>query len=388
MKFLHTSDWHVGKALKQRSRLVEQRAVLAEIVGLAAEHDVDAVVIAGDLYDHAAPSAAAQDLVVSTLLDLHRLGTEVLAIAGNHDHPETFEAYRPLMLLAGIHLAGHVRAPDNGGVVSFTARSTGEPVNVATMPFLPARHVVRAAQVAAPQAENTARYDEAHRQILHALATGFRDDAVNIVTAHVTILNASAGGGERPSQSVADYVVPATIFPIEAHYVALGHLHRRQKIPAGCPVHYSGAPIAVDFGEVENTPQVLLVEAGIGTPAVVTDIPITSGRRLRTVRGAVEEVLTVAEEYAADYLNVVLTELPGPGDRERLAQALPDLIHLRRDPSLVAPRARTASDVLRSGATAQELFDRYCADTSTTNPKVSRLFAELHDEATSTAPAL
>jgi DNA repair protein SbcD/Mre11 len=111
MKFLHTADWHTGKTLKGRDRLDEQRAVLGEIVRIAEEQQVDAVLIAGDVYDSVAPSAPAQQLVVRTLLALRRTGAEVFAIAGNHDHAPTFEAYRPLMGEVGITLVGAARRP-------------------------------------------------------------------------------------------------------------------------------------------------------------------------------------------------------------------------------------------------------------------------------------
>jgi len=104
VKFLHTSDWHIGKTLKGRNRLEEQTGVLQEITQIAIGHDVDAVLIAGDLYENAAPAADAQRLVVRTLLRLAKQGIEVIVIAGNHDHGATFEAYRPLMNVAGIHV--------------------------------------------------------------------------------------------------------------------------------------------------------------------------------------------------------------------------------------------------------------------------------------------
>ncbi len=126
MKFLHTSDWHVGKTLQGRSRLDEQEAVLTEIVGLAEQHQVDAVLIAGDLYDTSAPSADAQRILIKTLLALAGTGAQVIAMAGNHDSPAMLDAYRPLARHAGITLLGQPRAADRGGVVTFTARSTGE----------------------------------------------------------------------------------------------------------------------------------------------------------------------------------------------------------------------------------------------------------------------
>ena len=160
MKILHTSDWHVGKTLKGRDRLDEQRAVLAEIVGIAREHEVDAVLVAGDLYDAAVPSAEAQQLVVRALLALRRHRRR-----GGRDRRQprprrTFDAYRPLMAAAGITMVGRFRPAEHGGVVSFAARSTGEPVNVALLPFLSQRYAVRAAElVAATPAENSAAYD-------------------------------------------------------------------------------------------------------------------------------------------------------------------------------------------------------------------------------------
>ena len=273
MKFLHTADWHVGKTLKGHDRLDEQKAVLAEIATIAEANEVDAVLVAGDVYDSSAPSAPAQQLVVQTLLAMRRAGAEVIVIAGNHDHGPTFEAYRPLMGIAGITLAGIYRSPDKGGLVRFAARSDGADVQVAMLPFLSQRYAVRAAEIAAnTPSENVRAYDELVRQVVGSLTGGFSGDTVNLVMSHVTCVGGTFGGGERPAQSIFEYSVPAAIFPVSAHYVALGHLHRRQTLPAPAPVHYSGSPLAVDFGEQDNTSVVCLVEAAPGTPARVTDI--------------------------------------------------------------------------------------------------------------------
>src|SRR5674536_279817 len=91
------------------------------------------------------------------------------------------------------------------------------------------------------------------RNILAVLTESFRPDAVNLVLAHLTVTGGALGGGERAAQSIFEYHVSVSAFPVSAHYVALGHLHRRQTLPAGCPVSYCGAPLAVDFGEQDNT---------------------------------------------------------------------------------------------------------------------------------------
>lgn len=383
---MHTSDWHVGKPLKGRDRLDEQRAVLREIIQVAEEQQVDAVLIAGDLYESFAPSAAAQKLVVDALLKLRRTGAEVLAIAGNHDHAGTFEAYRPLMRHAGIHLAGEVRAADNGGVVTFAARSTGEPVRVAVLPFLSQRYAVRAAQlVAQTPAENVGAYDQMVRDVLGNLTAGFTADSVNVVMSHLTITHGVMGGGERAAQSIFEYSVPAHIFPVEAHYVALGHLHRRQQLAAPCPVHYSGSPLAVDFGEQENTNVVCLVEATPTTPAKITDIPIRSGRRLRTVSGTVEELAAMTDDLQDDYLRVWLQERTRAGLRDEVSTILPNALEVRIDPDFAAPTTtRPMTD--RGQRSPQELFAQFCSEHAVDDERVGKLFAELHDAITSAGP--
>lgn len=380
MKLLHTSDWHVGKTLKGRSRLDEQKAVLAEIVALALEHEVDAVLIAGDVYENVAPTAEAQQLVVRTLLRLAQAGIEVIAIAGNHDHGPTFEAYRPLMRQVRIQLIGNARPADKGGVYRFTARSTGEQAMVATLPFLSQRYAIRAAQVLTnTPAENAGAYDQHVRDVLANLTEPFGDQAVNLVMAHLTCIGGTMGGGEREAQSIMEYSVPAGIFPLDAHYVALGHLHRRQSLPAAAPVHYSGAPLAIDFGEQDNTNVVCLVEVSPDRPARVTDLPISSGRRLRTITGTVDQLLADPDSYGDDFLRLRVTQPAYAGLREQVLERLPNALEIRIDPQFsINPHRPARHD--RLVRTPAQLFADYCADTGIEDQRLNRLFDELADE--------
>lgn len=384
MKFLHTSDWHVGKSLKGRSRLDEQRAVLREIVGVARDHGVDAVLVAGDVYDSAAPTAEAQRVVVDALLALRQAAPEVIVIAGNHDHAATFDAYRPLMRVGGITIVGRARTAVDGGVVEFTARSTGDPVTVAVLPFLSQRYAVRAAElVTQSPAESAAGYDELVREVLGELTAGFRDHAVNVVMAHLTVTGGQFGGGERAAQSIFEYHVPAAAFPADAHYVALGHLHRRQTLPAAALVVYCGAPLPVDFGEQDNRPVVCVVEAAPGVPARVTDVPITCGRRLRTVRGTVAELRAAASSYGEDYLRVWVREPARAGLRDEIAEFLPNALDVRIDPDFAvaaSPDARPS----RGGPerTPRELFAEFLQLRGIADERLDTLFARLHDEVT------
>jgi exonuclease SbcD len=383
VKFLHTADWHVGKTLKGRDRLDEHKQVLAEIAGIAEANQVDAVLLAGDVYDSAVPSAPAQHLVIQTLLRMRRAGAEVIVIAGNHDHGPTFEAYRPLMGEVGITLAGAYRPPDTGGVVRFAARSDGADTQVAILPFLSQRWAVRAAEIAEnTPAENVRVYDDQVRRVVESLTSGFGGGTVNLVMSHLTCVGGGFGGGERQAQSIFEYSVYPTIFPVSAHYVALGHLHRRQTLPSHAPVHYSGAPLPVDFGEQDNTNVVCLVEAAPGVPARVTDIPVAAGRRLRTVRGTLAELEAQAGSFGEDYLRVWLREATRAGLRDDTVAILPNALEVRIDPEFAQQGSATIRDPDRATRTPAQLFADYCATRQVSDQKLTALFAELHDEVT------
>src|SRR5262249_2015970 len=143
VRFLHTADWHVGKVLRGVSRLDEQRVVLAEIVQLAGAERVDAVVVAGDVFESAAPTAEAEQLAWSTLLGLRATGAQVVVIAGNHGRAGRFAALAPVFAGAGITLVGRLRRPADGGVITVPARD-GQVARVALLPFVSQRGIVKA----------------------------------------------------------------------------------------------------------------------------------------------------------------------------------------------------------------------------------------------------
>ena len=172
----------------------------------------------------------------------------------------------------------------------------------------------------------------------------------------------------------------------QAHYVALGHLHRRQTLPAPCPVVYSGAPFAVDFGEQDNTPVVCLVQATPSTPAKVTDIAITAGRRLRTVHGTVAELVARADEFGDDFLRVYVREPTSAGLRETITDALPNALEVRIDPEFAAVVNPARPTVHPADRSPGELFAEYCTSVGVADTRVQALFEQLHDRITMSGP--
>jgi exonuclease SbcD len=379
MKLLHTSDWHVGKVLKGQSRLAEHIAVLAQVVEIARAERPDLVIVAGDLYDTAAPSPDAVRVVTRALSALRSTGADVAVIGGNHDNGPALDALRPWAEAAGIALRGAVR--DNAAEHVLAGETAGgERWRLVALPFLSQRYAVRATEMyELTAAEATQTYADHIGRLLGRLAEGFEPGAVNLVTAHLTVVGAKSGGGEREAHTVLGYAVPTTVFPAGAHYVALGHLHRAQQVPGACPVRYSGSPLAVDFGEEDNTPSVTIVDVTADTPAKAREVPVTAATALRTVRGTLEELSRLDTGDA--WLRVYVWEQPRAGLREEVQELLPRALEVRIDPDLVPADGTGTRTAQRAGRSPRELFADYLASRGNApDDGVRELFDELYEE--------
>lgn len=377
MRLLHTADWHVGKVLKGVSRLDEHRQVLAEIVEVARREHVDVVLMAGDVFESPLPSPEAQQLAWTTLLDLRRVAGHVFVVAGNHDPCEAFEAWRQVFAAAGITMVGRVKRPADGGVIEVAVGT--ERLRLAMLPFVSQRAVVKAADLFdADASQANAQYSDRVRQVIEALTATFAGDAVNVVLAHLTVANGAFGGGERETQSIFDYHVSATVFPPTASYVALGHLHRNQRMPAPCPVWYSGSPLAVDFGEEIARPAVMVIDVTPGQPAVVRAIELTTPRRLCTIEGTLAELTELAADVGDALVRVRVTEPARAGLAEDVRTVLPTAVDIR----IVAPAGahRTKAAPSRVGRSPHELFGAYLAEQNIADQRIETLFAALLDD--------
>ena len=384
MRILHTSDWHVGKVLKGRDRYDEHVGVLGSIVRAARDQDADLVLVAGDLFETAAPTAKSQGLVMRTLLALREDGRQVVVIAGNHDNQSLLDAvYRPVLGQLGLHVLGTPKRPDAGGTLALRTRA-GETARVAALPFLSHRYAVRAAEILLHEfAEHAQDYAQRVAEMVRLLTADFTADAVNVVMAHATLLGGRRGGGEREVQTSLDYELPASLFPVAAHYVALGHLHRQQEIPGPCPIFYAGSPLAIDFGEEANEPGALLITAEPGIRADARPLPIAGGRRLRTLRGTLDQVIADGEQAGDAYLRVVLAEPGRAGLGDLVREKLPNTLEVMLDDAhRPRPGVRDGERPSRIGRSPQELFRDYLSEQNIDDPRIAAMFAELLDEVT------
>ena len=378
MKLLHTSDWHVGKLIRGQSRADEHRAVLAEIAAVAADETVDLVLVAGDLFETSAPGPESEAVVYQALLDLAQVAP-VVVIGGNHDNPRRLQAVAPLLSLGRVTVLGQPAAPDDGGVVHLDAGGT--PVCLALLPFVSKRSIVKAHDLMADDAyEHAQAYDDRVRSVVARLCDGFVADTVNLVCAHAFAAGGTTGGGERSVHTIEDYSVGAQAFPVGAQYVALGHLHRAQDIPGPTRIHYSGSPLQLDFGEGRDTKSVAVVDLEPGVPASVRDVALTAGRGLRTLRGRMDELETVAGSTGDDFLRVVVTDTRRAGLADQIREWFPhcvDVIVRAPDEAAVPTHAPVV------GRDPGELFRAYLETTDLTDSRVPAAFDELLEEVTS-----
>jgi exonuclease SbcD len=379
VKVLHTSDWHVGKTLRGRDRGDEFEAVLAEVGDVARIEQVDLVLVVGDLFDTAAPTADAERIVYRALLDLSDQGRRpVVVVGGNHDNQRRLSAVRPLLDLGSIHVQPGLAAADKGGVLEL--RIGEQPVRIALLPFLSQRWIVKADDLMALDADqHQGQYKARMASVVEHLTAGFDEQAVNLVAAHLMVDGGTMGGGERSAHTIFEYSVPSTIFPVTCSYVALGHLHRPQAVPGPCPIRYSGSPLQLDFGETADHKAVTIVEAAPGRPANVREVPLSAGRRLRTLRGTLAELEAHADEVGDDHLRLVVREAPRVGLCDEVRERFPNVVDVVVErPSDGDERRERATP--RGGRTPIELFGDFLADRGEEDPKLVALFRELYDE--------
>lgn len=301
MKLLHTSDWHLGRSLHGASLIEHQRQFLTWLVELAVRERVDAVLVAGDVYDRAVPPTDAVRLLDDALAAFAAAGVPVMLTSGNHDSAIRLGFGRELGRAAGIHLRTELSALADPLVLHDDA---GE-LAVYGIPYLLPDAVMGELDAA-----------RSHTGVLSAAVARVRADAAArgiervIALAHAFVTGARGCDSERDIRVGGIGDAPADVFD-GLSYVALGHLHGAQRV--GERVHYCGSPLAFSFSEAGHTKSVSVVEIdAAGTPRV-DPVPVPVPRPLRELRGRLADLLATDEPGLADcWIKAVLTDARRP----------------------------------------------------------------------------
>ena len=303
MRILHTSDWHLGRSLAQESLLDDQAHLLEQVFQAIVEHRVDALIIAGDLFDRAVPRREAVQLFNDFLARVYgETGAAIVAIAGNHDAPDRVSFNAALQDPRRVLIRGPLRdrphalvLSDDHGQVAFSALPYCE--------IFAAREAFGDVSIASPAHVLAAQLAQA-RQHVPARARW-------VVTAHAFVEGGRVTETERPLAQVGGIeTVPSAMFD-GAAYVALGHLHRAQE--AGAPhIRYSGSWMGFGFDETGEAKTLTLIDLDAAGLSRVTEIPLVSPRPLRVVTGQLADLVAAGRAPGAlgagDLIKAVLTD--------------------------------------------------------------------------------
>lgn len=370
MKILHTSDWHLGKRLEDFSRMEEQQAVMAEICEIADRENVEAVLVAGDLFDTFNPPTEAVDLFYKTLKRLSKNGTRpVVAIAGNHDSPDRIEAPDPLARECGILFAGY----PNSVVQPFELES-GLKVTQSAEGFIEIRlpqNPIPLRILSTPYAnelrlKTSLGHDDPEEEFRTVLQQKWQETAnkycnekgINVLITHLFVVKNGSEMPEEPddekpilhvggAQAIYTENIPAQI-----QYTALGHLHRMHRVDSQpCPVYYSGSPLSYSFAEANQEKFVLLVELEPGKSAEIGEIGLNSGKRLLRKKAiGMEEAIEwlMENQDSLVELTLVTDTFLTAAERKQLSSVHSDIIS-------IIPEVKNEGDLTGSGRQSIDL---------------------------------
>ncbi len=295
MRILHTSDWHLGQHFMGKTRQAEHQAFCAWLVEQVREQAVDAVLIAGDIFDTGAPPSYAREQYNRFIVELRASGCELVVLGGNHDSVAMLGESKTLLAQLGARvIPGVCEQLDEQLLVLHRRDGTPGAVLCGT-PFIRPRDVLlsQAGQSAQDKQQSLQQAIQQHYQALYALAEAKRaelgGDLPIIATGHLTTVGASASDSVREIYVGSLEAFPTSAFP-PAAYIALGHIHRPQKVGGLEHIRYCGSPIPLSFDEAKQQKEVLLVEFDGGGLHQITALPVPRFQPLLSLRGSLKEL--------------------------------------------------------------------------------------------------
>jgi exonuclease SbcD len=322
MKFIHTSDWHIGRQFHNVSLLEDQRHVLNQLIEHIEREAVDAVVIAGDIYDRSVPPAAAVELLDDVLNKICAdLGVPVLLIPGNHDSAERLRFASRQLRQAGLHIIGELSQ------INEPVKIRGNSIEVCFygIPYNDPESVRNHFSV------DVSTYDEAHRYLVEQIISSKLDDSPSILISHCFIDGWDESDSERPlSIGGADRINYEAFTAFD--YVALGHLHSPQH-KGELHIRYSGSILKYSFSEQNQRKGITLVEMAANGMKSATHLPLHPLRDMRILEGELNTLLEQGQvdPNNDDYLLVRLTDKHALLDpMGKLRQVYPNVLHIEK----------------------------------------------------------
>ena len=308
MRILHTSDWHLGQHFMGKSRQAEHQALIDWLLAQVDAHAVDAVLIAGDIFDTGAPPSYARELYSDLVVKLHRAGVALLLLGGNHDSVATLGESRALLAVLSTTVVAAVGGPANH-VVVLPQRNGDAGCIVCAVPFVRPRDVLQsqAGQSAQEKQQGLQAAIQAYYQSVvdagRAQQTALHNTLGRVVplmaTGHLTTVGASSNESVREIYVGSLDAFPTAAFP-PVDYIALGHIHKPQKVGGLNHIRYCGSPIPLGFDEARQQKEVLLVDLDASGLTAITALPVPRFQALISVSGNLATLAAAISAAAAE----------------------------------------------------------------------------------------
>ena len=333
MNFFHLSDLHIGLKLLNRDMREDQEYILKQIADLAGEKQPDAVVIAGDIYDKAVPSAEAVEVFDKFISRLNEAAprAEIMIVSGNHDSGTRVNLFRSVLQRHKIHMIGLPPQTPEEYIEKITMPDEFGNVNFYLLPFV--KPSMLKAIVGTDESGNNLTYDETLRRLLQRENINTRER--NVLVSHQFYLPAGTDPDEverMDSEIVTvgnvDEVCADVLQPFD--YAALGHIHKPMQVGSD-RFRYCGTPLACSVSEAGQQKGIIWVKIGAKGNVSTEVLPLMPLRQVRVIRGDLEEVL---QQGSDDYVTVVLTDKRDYDVidlKDRLYRAFPNLLEIRRN---------------------------------------------------------
>lgn len=353
MKFFHLSDLHIGLKLMNHDMREDQEYILSEVIEVAGREKPDAIVIAGDIYDKAVPSAEAVEVFDCFLEKLTEAAPEavIMMISGNHDSAPRIDCFRKVLSRQNVYMVGQPPRMETEYIEKVTLNDAYGEVNFYLLPFVKPSMVKQV--VGVDENGNNLSYNETLHRLIER--EKINSDERNVLVSHQFYLP-SGKNAEDVERMDSEMRTVGNIDEVSADvlekfdYVALGHIHKPMKVGSEL-YRYCGTPLACSVSEAQQQKGIIMVEMGVKGEIKTTILPLEPLRQVKVVKGTLEEVL---KESCKDYVTVILTDkvdLDVIDMQERIRLAFPNLLEIRRENQRKADYSRSIQE--------KELLDPY-----------------------------
>lgn len=373
MKIIHTSDWHIGKIVNEFSMIEDQKYILNRLIDLIEKEKPEVLIIAGDVYDRSIPPVEAVELLNETLSNLIiDKKVKVLAISGNHDGGERLSFGSQILEKHGLYIAGrddelykHVVVKDGEKNVNFYLIPYKDPA--LTRKILDEKEIKShndAMKFVVEKIKENINYEEVNILVGHGYVTMKREDAIECIENKYEVANLETSESERPLSIGGTDLIDGKIFD-DFDYVALGHLHGRQKIGRE-EMKYSGSILKYSFSEVKQKKGVYILDINDKDAINIDFKCLKPVRDLRVIKGNIEELIEEArelEEGKEDYIQAILTddgELINP--MEKLRAVYPNTMLITRERKREISEDKTSAKGEYKRKSKLELFKEFYED--------------------------